>query len=67
MSFTSEQVAALRAAIATAALSVRNANGEMATYRSLAEMRQVLAMMEADLAGASAAPPTVGFVRYARD
>lgn len=59
MSYTADQIAALRMAIATGALTVRNANGEAVTYRSLAEMRQVLAMMEADVAGASVQP-----VRY---
>lgn len=55
MSFTSDQVSALKIAIATGALSVRNANGEAVTYRSVAEMRQVLALMEAEVAGAATA------------
>lgn len=46
MSFTDDQIASLRAAIATGALTVRNANGETVTYRSLAEMREILAIME---------------------
>lgn len=52
MSFTTAQVEAMRAAIATGALTVRNANGEMVTYRSLSEMKDVLGMMEASVSGA---------------
>ena len=51
MSFTAGQVEAMRAAIATGALTVRNANGEMVTYRSLSEMKDVLGMMEASVSG----------------
>lgn len=51
MSFTQSQIDALKAAIATGALTVRNANGELVTYRSLAEMRQALGIMEAEVAG----------------
>lgn len=57
MSFTAEQVAALRAAIATGALEVQNGQ-ERVKYRSLAEMERTLATAEASLAGASAARPT---------
>lgn len=52
MSFTTAQVEAMRNAIATGALTVRNANGEMVTYRSLSEMKDVLGMMEASVSGA---------------
>ena len=51
MSFTQTQIDTLRAAIATGALTVRNANGETVTYRSLAEMRETLATMEAVVTG----------------
>lgn len=51
MTFTTEQVDAMRVAIATGALSARNANGEMVTYRTLAEMRSVLDMMEQSVSG----------------
>jgi len=56
LSFTSDQIAALKVAIATGALTVRNANGEAVTYRSLSEMKQVLAMMEAEVAPAASSP-----------
>ncbi len=51
MSYSPEQIAALRAAIATGAMKVRNANGEEVTYRSLAEMKETLARMEREAAG----------------
>ncbi len=51
MAYTQAQVDALRNAIATGTLRVQNANGESILYRSLAEMRQTLGMMEADVAG----------------
>lgn len=54
MSYTSDDITRLRSAIATGALTVRNANGEMVEYRSLAEMRSLLAEMEAAVAGAMA-------------
>ncbi|WYK04464.1 hypothetical protein DWF04_015770 [Cereibacter sphaeroides f. sp. denitrificans] len=57
MSYTQEQVDALRAAIATGALEVQQGQ-ERVRYRSLAEMERVLATAEASLAGASARRPT---------
>ncbi len=53
MSWTQTDVDNLRRAIATGALSVRNANGELVTYRSLADMRSLLTTMEAEVAGAT--------------
>lgn len=54
MSFTQTQIEALKVAIATGALTVRNANGETVTYRPLTEMRETLAAMDAEVSGASA-------------
>jgi hypothetical protein len=48
MSYTQTQIDAMRAAIATGAMKVRM-NGEEVTYRTLAEMRSVLAEMERDV------------------
>ena len=59
MSFTLDQVADLERAIATGALTVRNANGETVTYRDLDQMRQTLAMMKADIAGVSSSSRVV--------
>ncbi|WP_444452565.1 phage head-tail joining protein [Rhodobacter capsulatus] len=57
MSYTPEQVAALRAAIATGATRVRM-NGEEVQYRSLGEMERILALAEASLGGSAARRPT---------
>jgi len=51
--FTSDDVDALKRAIATGALRVRYPDGSEVTYRSLAEMRETLRMMAADVALAS--------------
>lgn len=59
MSYTSDQIAALKLAISTGALTARNANGETVTYRSLADMQRTLALMEAEVT-----PPTDGAVRF---
>ncbi len=59
MSFTAADIAAIKRAIATGALTVRNANGEMVTYRSLSDMREALAMMESEVN-----PPVAGVVKY---
>ena len=64
MSYTQAQVDAMRSAIASGATKLRM-NGEEVTYRSLAEMRSILATMEADVT--PAARPKVGLVYYVRD
>lgn len=51
MAFTEQDVTALKRAIATGALKARLSNGEEVTYRSLAEMRSTLAMMQAEVQG----------------
>ena len=65
MSYTAAQVTDLRRAIASGALTVRNANGETVTYRSLTEMRSILATMEAEVGAVTR--PKVGVVQYVRD
>ena len=52
MAFTHAQIDALKAAIAQGVLTVEFADRKV-TYRNLQEMRDTLAMMEADLASAS--------------
>lgn len=64
MSYTQAQVDAMRSAIASGATKLRM-NGEEVTYRSLAEMRSILATMEADVT--PVARPKVGLVHYVRD
>lgn len=51
MAFTSDDVATIKAAIATGGLRVRYADGREVQYRSLAEMRETLRMMQDDVAG----------------
>lgn len=51
------RIEALHAAIATGALEVQQ-GAERVRYRSLAEMRQALALAEARLAGGTARRPT---------
>lgn len=53
MAFTTADVAALERAMATGANKVRFADGREVTYRSLDEMRRILAMAQADVAGTS--------------
>ena len=56
MAWTQEDIDRLKAALATGALKVRYGSGfdeREVTYRSLAEMREALAMMEAEIAGTS--------------
>jgi hypothetical protein len=64
MAYTQTQIDALRNAIAIGATKVRQ-NGEEVTYRSLAEMKAILADMEASVA--STARPKIGVVQYVRD
>ena len=53
MGFTVDDVTRLKEAIGTGLLQVRYADGRQVTYRSLAEMRQILTMMQGDIAGAA--------------
>ncbi|SCY61689.1 phage head-tail joining protein [Paracoccus tibetensis] len=62
MAFTHADAAALRAAIAKGASSLE-LNGEKVSYRSLKEMRETLAMIEAEL---SATPAGLSRVSYPR-
>ena len=57
MAFTQHDIDALKKAIGTGALRVRFIDREV-TYRSLAEMRTTLAMMEADIAKQEGRPRT---------
>ena len=61
MAYTQAQIDKLQAAIASGALTVRNSNGELVTYRSLAEMERALATMKADVAGTTARRRSTGF------
>jgi hypothetical protein len=67
MAYTTDHVAALEQAIATGALTVRNANGEFVTYRSLAEMRSVLAEMRRATTAPLNRGPRAAQVHFGRD
>lgn len=53
MAFTTDDIATLKAAVATGALKVRYADGREVTYRSLDEMLKTLNMMNAEVGGPS--------------
>lgn len=56
MAFTTTQRDALKAALATGSLRVEYPDGGGVTYRSLSEMRQLLQMMDDDIAAAAGTP-----------
>jgi len=53
MAWTQSDADALKAAIASGTRDVTYSDGSRVVYRSLAEMRQTLAMIEAEVAGSS--------------
>jgi len=55
MAFTQQDLAAVQQAIATGELTVRTANGQSVTYRSIAELKEARNLIEADMAAQSAA------------
>lgn len=66
MAYTQAQYDALLQACATGALTVRNPDGSMVTYRSLDEMQRVLADMERNLGLTPSAPSGAVFVHFRR-
>lgn len=64
MAFTQSDIDALKSALRSGLLEVRYADGRTVKYRSLSEMRELLGMMQADVAaasGASARTSVAGF------
>ena len=59
MAFSADDIASLKAALATGALRVRYADGREVTYRSLGEMRQIIDMAESDTGASSGRKHTV--------
>lgn len=59
MAYTQTQLDALKAARATGALTVRDATGNLITYRSLKDMDDIIASMEAEIAGTTRVRRTV--------
>lgn len=62
MAFTPTDIAKLKEAIATGARRVRYADGREAEFRSLAEMRETLRMMEDDVSGTSSSSCSRSFL-----
>lgn len=61
--FSQADIDQLKAAIASGALSVRYADNRQVQYRSLAEMREILRMMQDEVrAGTSAQPVSRSFL-----
>jgi hypothetical protein len=52
MAFSTADIAALKAALATGAQRVRFADGREVWYRSLGEIRQIISQAEAEAGGA---------------
>lgn len=63
MAFTTDQLAAIDAAIASGELTIRGADGRQVTYRSMGELLQARALVAANLA-AQAAPARAGGPRH---
>lgn len=66
MAFTQSQLDAIKRAYATGVTKV-SYEGKTTEYRTLAEMRQIIATIEADLAAqAGRKQPIAGYARYRR-
>lgn len=65
MAFTQADIDKLKSAIAKGVTKVR-LNNEEVTYRSLDEMRTILAMMEADVSGHAGGRFGVSYARTSR-
>lgn len=64
--YTTAQLAALKAAHARGVVTVRGADGSTVTYASLSDMARAIAAIEAELVATGAiAAPTTPAVRYA--
>ena len=50
MAFTSSDLAAVDAAIASGQLTIRSADGKMVTYRSMGELKEARALILVDIA-----------------
>jgi hypothetical protein len=60
--FTSDDIAALKAAIASGARRVRYSDSSEVEYRTLAEMRETLRMMQQDVAPSGGSTSSRSFV-----
>jgi hypothetical protein len=60
--YTVDDIAALKRAIGTGALKVTYADGRATEFRSLREMRDILRMMEQDVASSTGSAASRSFV-----
>lgn len=70
MAYSQQDIDKLKAAIATGAKRVRFGAGDNAhetEFRSLAEMKETLATMEAEVAATGGPSSRVSFVQFSRD
>jgi len=68
MAYTQAQLNAIKEAFASGTLTV-DYDGKRVTYRSLREMKEIIATIEAELAAAEGGKdkrPMVGYVRFSR-
>jgi len=66
MAYTQAQLNAIKEAFASGTLTV-DYDGKRVTYRSLREMKEIIATIEAELAGTGQDKrPVAGFVRFSR-
>lgn len=65
MAYTTQHISTLKEALASGALKVRFADGRETTFRSLREMKEIIADAEAEVATAAGSPPVRRtFARY---
>lgn len=67
MAFSQADIDALKKAIGLGVVKVSYADGRSHEYRSLGQMKEILRMMEADVAGAASAEPRVVTIVSGRD
>ncbi|MFG1319844.1 phage head-tail joining protein [Xanthobacter autotrophicus] len=67
MAFSQADIDALKKAIGLGVVKVSYADGRSHEYRSLAQMKEILRMMEADVASGAAAEPRVVTIVSGRD
>ncbi|MFG1267644.1 hypothetical protein V5F40_06740 [Xanthobacter sp. DSM 14520] len=67
MAFSQADIDALKKAIGLGVVKVSYADGRSHEYRSLEQMKEILRMMEADVAGTASAEPRVVTIVSGRD
>lgn len=67
MAFSQADIDALKKAIGLGVVKVSYADGRSHEYRSLAQMKEILRMMEADVESGAAAEPRVVTIVSGRD